>query len=113
MKALINVSWGYYLELPELPAKSLLAIMTASKIYKQSYDSKVYTLCTENVKNYTGSSVVKLVLENALVSPNAPELTMEFLAEENNRLSRLLTQAEANLSRARTSEATSKELVVE
>jgi len=111
MKALLNVAWDYYLELPELPAESLLAIMTASKVYKQSYGSKVYTLHTENVENYTGTSIVKLVQEDTLVSPNAPELTMEFLVEENNRLSRLLAQAEANLAKA--SESTSKELVIE
>lgn len=111
MKALLNVSWDYYLELPELPAESLLAIMSASKVYKKSYGSKVYMLATENVEDYTGASIVKLVQEATLVSPNAPELTMEFLAEENNRLSRLLAQAEAKLAKA--SESTSKELIVE
>jgi hypothetical protein len=111
MKALLKINWDYYLELPELPAESLLAIMSASKVYKKPYPSKVYTLVTEDVESYTGLNVITLVQEDTLVSPDSPELTMEFLAEENNRLSRLLAQAEAKLAKA--SESTSKELVVE
>lgn len=103
MKALINVTWNYYLELPELPAESLLALLSANKVYKKSYKDTHYTLTTDDF------SVIKLVQDRELVSPDSPELTMEFLASENNRLSRLLEQAEAKLAK----QSTSTELVVE
>lgn len=112
MKALINVTWDYYLELPELPAESLLALLSANKVYKKSYTDTHYTLTTTDTSQYNGFSVIKLVQDSELVSPDSPELTMEFLASENNRLSRLLEQAEAKLAKL-AKQSTSTELVVE
>ena len=51
MKALINAGWDFYLELPELPAESLVALLSAHKVYEKTFGEDKYTLVTDTNAN--------------------------------------------------------------